>query len=67
MFATGLVYLYILDLGTVAQEDCWRVVFHHCERYDLSLFQLGFRLLVYLFSHDKPQMKRCNGFWAKSW
>jgi hypothetical protein len=54
MFAACLAYLYILYLGTVAQDDQWIARFHRRGRCDLSLFQLGLRLLAYLLTHDEP-------------
>jgi Transposase DDE domain len=54
MFAAGLAYLWVLDLGTVAHEDDWLPVIHRSHRCDLSLFQLGLRLLDYLLNHDQP-------------
>ena len=54
MFAAGLAYLWVLDLGTVAQEDAWLPVIHRSHRCDLSLFQLGLRLLDYLLNYDQP-------------
>jgi hypothetical protein len=37
-------------LGTVAREDDWLPVIHRGHRCDLSLFQLGLRLLDYLLT-----------------
>ena len=54
MVAACLAYLWIIYLGTLAQEDDWRPVIHRRHRCDLSLFQLGLRLLEYLLNHDRP-------------
>jgi hypothetical protein len=54
MFAAGLAYLWVIYLGTVAQDDDWVPVIHRKHRCDLSLFQLGLRLLDYLLNHDRP-------------
>lgn len=54
MFAASLAYLWIICLGTVAQDDGWLPVIHRSHRCDLSLFQLGLRLLDYLLNHDQP-------------
>jgi Transposase DDE domain len=54
MFAAGLAYLWVIYLGTVVQEDDWLPVIHRTNRCDLSLFQLGLRLLDYLLCHDRP-------------
>ena len=54
MFAAGLAYLWVIDLGTVAHADAWLPVIHRRRRCDLSLFQVGLRLLDYLLNHDQP-------------
>jgi hypothetical protein len=54
MFAASLAYLWIIYLGTVAQDDDWVSVIHRRHRCDLSLFQLGLRLSDYLLNHDQP-------------
>ena len=54
MIAACLAYLWVIHLGTVAQQDNWRPLIHRRHRCDLSLFQLGLRLLDYLLNHDQP-------------
>jgi len=54
MFAACLAYLWVIYLGTVVQQDEWLPVIHRSNRCDLSLFQLGLRLLDYLLYHDRP-------------
>lgn len=54
MFAASLAYLWVIYLATVAQEDDWLPLIHRSHRCDLSLFQLGLRLLNYLLNHDQP-------------
>lgn len=54
MFAACLAYVWVIYLGTVAQQDGWLPVIHRRHRCDLSLFQLGLRLLDYLLNHDRP-------------
>jgi len=54
MVAACLAYLWVIYLGTVAQKDGWVPVIHRRTRCDLSLFQLGLRLLDYFLSHDQP-------------
>jgi hypothetical protein len=53
MLAACLAYLWVIDLGTVAHEDAWLPVIHRSHRCDLSLFQVGLRLLDYLLYHDQ--------------
>ena len=53
MLAACLAYLWVIYLGTVAQ-DGWQAIIHRGPRCDLSLFQLGLRLLDYFLNHDQP-------------
>ncbi len=54
LLAASLAYLWVICLGTVAHDDDWLPVIHRRHRCDLSLFQLGLRLLDYLLNHDQP-------------
>jgi hypothetical protein len=54
MFAASLAYLWVIYLGRLAHEDNWLPVIHRSHRCDLSLFQLGLRLLGYFLNHDQP-------------
>jgi hypothetical protein len=54
MLAACLAYLWVIYLGTVAQQDNWLPVIHRHHRCDLGLFQLGLRLLDYFLLHDQP-------------
>ena len=54
MVAACLAYLWVIYLGTVARQDDWVLVMHRRSRCDLSLFQLGLRLLDYLLNHERP-------------
>lgn len=53
MIAACLAYIWIIDLGVRALQDQWRSLIHRRKRCDLSLFQLGLRLLDYLLNEDK--------------
>jgi hypothetical protein len=53
MLAACLAYLWVLHLGTLAQQPKHLALFHRHERCDLSLFQLGLRWLKYLLAHDR--------------
>jgi Transposase DDE domain len=53
LLAASLAYLWVIYLGTVAHDDDWLPVIHRRHRCDLSLFQLGPRLLDYLLNHDQ--------------
>ena len=52
MLATCLAYLWVLYLGTVAHQEDWTRRIHRQHRCDLSLFQLGLRLLDHLLKND---------------
>lgn len=53
LIAASLAYLWVICLGTVAHDEDWLPLIHRRHRCDLSLFQLGLRLLDYLLNHDK--------------
>ena len=50
MIATCLAYFWIVYLGAYAMETGWNKTIHRTERCDLSLFQLGLRLLEHLLN-----------------
>jgi hypothetical protein len=54
MLAAGLAYLWVIYLGAVAHDEGWVARIHRRHRCDLSLFQLGLRLLDYFLDHDLP-------------
>ena len=54
MLAACLAYLWVIYLGTVAHDEGWVPCIHRRHRCDLSLFQLGLRLLAYFLNHDYP-------------
>ena len=45
LMATCLAYIWLIYLGTLAVRDQWLTIIHRSGRCDLSLFQLGIRLL----------------------
>lgn len=54
MIAACLAYIWIVWLGVLAKRDPWLVLIHRSDRCDLSLFQLGLRLLDHLLNNDLP-------------
>jgi hypothetical protein len=54
MLAACLAYLWIVFLGALAMETGLNREIHRTERCDLSLFQLGLRVLDYLMNNDLP-------------
>ena len=54
LIACCLAYLWIVYLGTLCEQENWAKVIHRTERCDLSLFQLGLRLLAHFLNEDLP-------------
>ena len=52
MIAACLAYIWIIYLGNVAIQHGWSKIIHRTDRCDLSLFQLGLRLLDYFLNQD---------------
>jgi hypothetical protein len=53
LMAACLAYLWIIYLGVLCEHDGWSRVIHRSDRCDLSLFQLGLRLLAHLLNEDR--------------
>jgi Transposase DDE domain len=54
LIAACLAYIWIVYLGSVCEKDQWRPIIHRRKRCDLSLFQLGLRLLEYFLNEEMP-------------
>jgi hypothetical protein len=54
LLAVCLAYIWIIYLGSIAQRDGWVAIIHRPDRCDLSLFQLGLRLLHHLLKEARP-------------
>lgn len=54
MIAACLAYIWIIYLGVLAIRDAWVKIIHRTDRCDLSLFQLGLRLLEHFLNEEKP-------------
>ncbi len=52
LIAAGLAYIWIIYLGALCEQDGWVHRSHRGDRCDLSVFQLGLRLLDYLLNED---------------
>ena len=50
LMAACLAYIWIVYLGALCEQDGWIRTIHRGDRCDLSLFQLGLRLLDYLLN-----------------
>ena len=47
-------YIWIVYLGSIGAKEQWRHLIHRRKRCDLSLFQLGLRLLEYFLNEEMP-------------
>lgn len=54
MIASCLAYVWMIYLGTVAQKTGLDKTIHRTDRCDLSLFQLGLRLLEHFLNLGQP-------------
>jgi hypothetical protein len=52
LMAACLAYIWIIYLGALCEQDGWVRMIHRSDRCDLSLFQLGLRLLEHLLNED---------------
>ncbi len=52
--AACLAYIWIVYLGSVCIKEGWVRIIHRRHRCDLSLFQLGLRLLEYFLNEELP-------------
>lgn len=50
LIASCLAYIWLVYLGSLCKTDGWQSIIHRKNRCDLSLFQLGFRLLEHLLN-----------------
>jgi hypothetical protein len=53
LMAACLAYLWIVYLGALCEHNGWSSLIHRRDRCDLSLFQLGLRLLEHLLNEDR--------------
>src|SRR5437016_9873175 len=54
LIAACLAYIWIVYLGSICMKERWVSIIHRRHRCDLSLFQLGMRLLEYFLNEDLP-------------
>ena len=54
LMAVSLAYLWVIYLGTQSLQHGWYRQFHRTSRVDLSLFQLGLRLLDHMLNQGWP-------------
>jgi len=53
LMAACLAYIWSIYLGALCEQDGWISILHRGDRCDLSLFQLGLRLLAHLLNEDR--------------
>ena len=53
LMAACLAYIWIIYLGALCAQDGWSSIIHRGDRCDLSLFQLGLRVLEHLLNEDR--------------
>jgi hypothetical protein len=54
LIATCLAYIWIVYLGSLCEKDGWTRIIHRGDRCDVSLFQLGLRLLEHFLNEELP-------------
>jgi hypothetical protein len=54
LIAACLAYIWIVYLGSVCMQEGWVSIIHRGDRCDLSLFQLGLRLLDHFLNENFP-------------
>lgn len=52
LIAAALAYLWIIHLGCLAMKDKWYNQIHRTDRCDLSLFQMGLKLLSHFMNNS---------------
>ena len=54
LIAACLAYIWIVYLGSLGEKEGWRELIHRKKRCDLSLFQLGLRILEHFLNEELP-------------
>lgn len=54
LIASCLAYIWIVYLGSLCDQEGWQRIIHRRKRCDLSLFQLGLRLLEHFLDRGLP-------------
>src|SRR5229473_5641061 len=54
LIASCLAYIWLVYLGSLCQKERWQSIVHRRKRCDLSLFQLGLRLLEHFLNEELP-------------
>jgi hypothetical protein len=54
LIASCLAYIWLVYLGSLCKKERWQSIMHRRKRCDLSLFQLGCRLLEHFLNEELP-------------
>ena len=54
LMAASLAYVWMIYLGEESLQNGWHKQFHRTSRVDVSLFQLGLRLMEHMLNHGWP-------------
>jgi hypothetical protein len=54
LIAACLAYIWVVYLGALGEKEGWQEIIHRRHRCDLSLFQLGLRLLEHCLNKELP-------------
>jgi hypothetical protein len=54
LIAACLAYIWMIYLGSLCEKEGWREIIHRRKRCDLSLFQLGLRILEHFLNEELP-------------
>src|SRR5262249_42561949 len=54
LIAACLAYIWVVYLGSLCEKEGWREDIHRKKRCDLSLFQLGLRILEHFLNEELP-------------
>jgi hypothetical protein len=54
LIAACLAYIWMIYLGSLCEKDGWKEIIHRRKRCDLSLFQLGLRVLEHFLNGEFP-------------
>jgi len=54
LIAACLAYIWVVYLGVLCEKEGWRELIHRRKRCDVSLFQLGLRVLEHFLNEELP-------------
>jgi hypothetical protein len=54
LIAACLAYIWIVYLGSLCTKEGWTAIIHRSKRCDVSLFQLGLRVLEHFLNEELP-------------